>query len=394
MKILWIDPLNTNPQFLNLLAIILRQAGHQVVVHANARAGFLPPAGIAWSSFSRMPTVPASLKANLAAGLRLSATYPFDWLRAVRHAGRIEPDGLLLSTNLMLPRFDAWGLRLLQRRGLRPVVVVHKPYQTLYDDQQGDRAHRYRDFYQRAPGLLTMTRHTRDILQTFYGLPDGRLHHCAHPHFQPLLDCFDLDQGQLQRLRDWAGDDPVIAFLSNMRPEQGLDDLLAALPQLVDRLSAWRLLLVSPSPRRDTTEAVERRLVELGLEGRYWCQWERYSYPALKAYLETATMVVAPYKWATQSGVIALATGAGLPVVTTAVGGLPEMVEPGVNGELVPPADPPALTRAIVQIVDRIDHYCRGARASRTGQYDPGRAAAAFVDALQAASQQPHLPRP
>ena len=53
MKILWIDPLNTNPQFLNLMAILLQEAGHQVVVRANARQAFVPPADIEWQPFSR-----------------------------------------------------------------------------------------------------------------------------------------------------------------------------------------------------------------------------------------------------------------------------------------------------------------------------------------------------
>jgi len=40
-----------------------------------------------------------------------------------------------------------------------------------------------------------------------------------------------------------------------------------------------------------------------------------------------------------------------LPVVATAVGGLPELVKPGETGILVPPADPPALAKAILQLL-------------------------------------------
>ena len=46
------------------------------------------------------------------------------------------------------------------------------------------------------------------------------------------------------------------------------------------------------------------------------------------------------------------AMGAGLPVIATAVDGTPEVVEDGETGLLVPPADPAALARAVVRLLD------------------------------------------
>jgi len=43
---------------------------------------------------------------------------------------------------------------------------------------------------------------------------------------------------------------------------------------------------------------------------------------------------------------------AGVPVVATRVGGIPEMVEDGVSALLAPPADPPALAAAIGRLLD------------------------------------------
>jgi len=59
------------------------------------------------------------------------------------------------------------------------------------------------------------------------------------------------------------------------------------------------------------------------------------------------------------------AMACGLPVVATRVGGLPEVVNDGVTGLLVPPADPAALAGAMAEIWDDCDRRDRMGRAGR-----------------------------
>ena len=66
-------------------------------------------------------------------------------------------------------------------------------------------------------------------------------------------------------------------------------------------------------------------------------------------WFEVADAVVMPYVTATQSAVAALAFQQGRPVISTAVGGIPEAVEDGVTGLVVPPRDPVALAGAILR---------------------------------------------
>ena len=71
----------------------------------------------------------------------------------------------------------------------------------------------------------------------------------------------------------------------------------------------------------------------------------------LVSLISNSIAVVCPYIDATQSGVIMSAFALNKPVIATRVGALPEMVEDGRYGLLVPPKDSQALERAIRQII-------------------------------------------
>ncbi len=66
-------------------------------------------------------------------------------------------------------------------------------------------------------------------------------------------------------------------------------------------------------------------------------------------YFLAADLAVLPYVSATQSGIIQIAYNYDLPVVTTNVGGLPEVVRDGCTGYIVPPENPEALAGAVTR---------------------------------------------
>jgi glycosyltransferase involved in cell wall biosynthesis len=72
----------------------------------------------------------------------------------------------------------------------------------------------------------------------------------------------------------------------------------------------------------------------------------------VESYFVAADLVVLPYVSATQSGIVQIAYNYDRPVVTTNVGGLPEVVLDGRTGYLVPPADAAALADAIARFFD------------------------------------------
>jgi glycosyltransferase involved in cell wall biosynthesis len=85
---------------------------------------------------------------------------------------------------------------------------------------------------------------------------------------------------------------------------------------------------------------------------------------------QSASVVVLPYIEASQSGVVSIAYAFGKPVIATTVGGIPDVVDNGLTGLLVPPADPRSLAGAIVDLLS--DHRARREMGRRARQKADG----------------------
>ena len=88
-------------------------------------------------------------------------------------------------------------------------------------------------------------------------------------------------------------------------------------------------------------------------------------------YFCSADVVVLPYIDATQSGIIQIAFGLNKPVITTRVGGLPEVVEHGKTGLLVEKESSQALAQAIIQYyTDNLEEPFSKAIANTSSQFE------------------------
>jgi glycosyltransferase involved in cell wall biosynthesis len=128
----------------------------------------------------------------------------------------------------------------------------------------------------------------------------------------------------------------VIARLTEQKGHRFLFEALAAPP-----LAGVRLLVVGDGELREPLRAEAERL---GIADRVMFLGARRDLGDLLAALDVFVM---PSLWEGLPLSLILAMGAALPVVATAVAGMPEVVTPGETGWLVPPADASALSRAL-----------------------------------------------
>ena len=111
-------------------------------------------------------------------------------------------------------------------------------------------------------------------------------------------------------------------------------------------------MIAGPPQRRSQEGETQRGVRERGLEDAVAVNSRYLPNEEVRPLMELASFVVLPYTSATQSGVLHVAYACGRPVVATRVGGLPEVVEEGGTGRVVPPKDPAALADAIVAMLD------------------------------------------
>ena len=141
----------------------------------------------------------------------------------------------------------------------------------------------------------------------------------------------------------FAGDGPLIGYAGRLVYEKGVQDLLAALPALVERHEGLKLVIAGDGPHK---EELQRDVDRLGLHDvvEFAGFMNEAQLPAVLAATD-AMIVPSIYE---PFGMVALeAAAAGAPIAVAATGGLAEIVEPGVTGVTFAPKDPQSLADAV-----------------------------------------------
>jgi len=140
--------------------------------------------------------------------------------------------------------------------------------------------------------------------------------------------------------------EPIAISVARLSPEKDYATLFRALPGVIQREPRFRLRLVGDGSERSGLETLAR---ELGIERHVEFLGERRDVHEL---LRTAGFFVSSSRTEGISLTLLEAMAVGLPIVTTRVGGNPEIVVDGETGKLVPSEDPQALTQAICDMLD------------------------------------------
>ncbi|MGO9754342.1 MAG: glycosyltransferase [Solirubrobacteraceae bacterium] len=158
----------------------------------------------------------------------------------------------------------------------------------------------------------------------------------------------------------------LVGAVGRLVPVKAYDVLIRAVALLKRRGVAIRCVIAGEGPER---EQLQRLVGALDCEAEVWLAGLRSDVPALLAALDVAVL---PSDSEGSPLAVLEYMAAGLPIVATAVGGVPELIENEVHGLLVPPRDAAALAAAIERVI------CDRELAVRLGQQARLRQASEF----------------
>lgn len=146
---------------------------------------------------------------------------------------------------------------------------------------------------------------------------------------------------------------PVIGNVARLSEQKGQRHLVAAAPRVLERHPDARFVFVGDGELRGELEEEVRRR---GLTGAFEFAGHVEDVPAELARMDVFAL---PSFFEGLCYAVIEAQAAGVPVVATPVGGIPENVVPGETGLLVPPGDPVALADALNSLLDDPDEARR-----------------------------------
>lgn len=248
-------------------------------------------------------------------------------LRAIR---KFQPDVVHyqnghLFFNLVLPLL----------RKYPTVITIHDPRQHLGDRESRLTPQWVMDFgFRRADQVIVHGTDLVGIVEKEIGFRRDQIHVIPHIAIGERSEApADLEAG------------PNILFFGRIWEYKGLDYLIQAEPIVSAVFPDVRFVIGG------TGEDFERYRRQMVHPERFVVYNDWISDADRARMFSESSIVVLPYVEASQSGVIPIAYTHGKPVIATTVGGLPDMVEHGRTGLLVPPRDVEQLAAAIIDLL-------------------------------------------
>lgn len=196
--------------------------------------------------------------------------------------------------------------------------------------------------FRQSAAVVAVSSDTRKHLETTLGIREGRI--------LTVRNGIPLRPGRGEPIRREFGlgeTDVMLLSVGNLSERKGHAVLVKALAHLRnDGLeSGWSLVIAGRGSQREPLEAL---IAETGLEGRVHLAGHRDDIPDLQ---EAADLFVMPSLWEGLPLAVLEAMFAGNPVVASLASGIPEAMDDGVEGRLVPPGDPAVLAEALAPLL-------------------------------------------
>ena len=270
----------------------------------------------------------------------VNSIHPLNWLRIGRLIRRERPDLLLIRYWLpfMAPCLGTIT-RIARRNGHTRVLAIADNILP-HERRPGDRL-LTRYFVKSVEAFVVMSRSVAQDLRRF--TLQKPVIFTPHPVYDNYGD--PVDKATARATLHLKSDEHYVLFFGFIRRYKGLDLLIEAMAD--ERLRALKVQLIVAGEFYEAPEPYHALLARYNLSSEVILHTHFIPNEQVKYYFGAADIVVQPYRSATQSGISQLAFHFAKPMIVTDVGGLPETVQHGQEGYVVP-VQPQAIADAMV----------------------------------------------
>lgn len=220
------------------------------------------------------------------------------------------------------------------RRKYPIVFTVHDPRHHLGDLGAQKTPQWWMDYgYRQADHLIVHGSQLTDVLVDEVGIARERIH--VIPHI--AIGERDVEPTE--------GEQDEVLFFGRIWAYKGLDYFIRAQPLVNREIPNAKFVICGRGEDFERYRGMMQDPARFEVNNRWITDSERSDY------FRRASVVVLPYVEASQSGVVPVAYAHFKPVIATKVGGLPDCVDDGVTGLLVPPANETELAQAIIRLL-------------------------------------------
>lgn len=275
---------------------------------------------------------------------------PFEFLRSSFHLRRLikERQYDIVETALMSPTIMA-GFAI---KGLRTkhVVGIHAAFQHGMPSKLSlSKKYLFRASIGPDTGLYTISEYAAKAWCGFWGkrFPRPRViyNSIAKDFFSSSYDRWSI-RGEL----GIPTTSKIILFAGRLMREKGIDTLLEAMGPILDSADAFLIFVGNRPPgQNELFNWMNTRILENGWADRVIFLGKRDDIARI---MSAADVFAFPSRWEGFGLVLAEAMASGLPIVATNVDAIPEILE-GTKSVLVPPDDPYALRKGIIDSLER-----------------------------------------
>ena len=208
-------------------------------------------------------------------------------------------------------------------------------------------------------GVIAISRPVREHLIKDFNMDTGRVHLVSNG---VDMSCYTFTDDALRRQKraQWSVDgSPVVGMIARLSDVKGIDVLIRAMPAVVASFPSVRLMIVGQGPQENDLRTLVHQLgLEKNVSFRSIVQSTADILPVFDVFVMPSL----------QEGLglsVMEAMAAGIPVVASNVGGLPDLIKDGQTGFLTPVGDSTALGKRINGMLGDPARALNMARAAR-----------------------------